>query len=391
MFNFKGFTQNISVPLLLITAISLTSCSVNPVTGKQNFQLLGTQAEIAIGEKQYQPGQQSQGGVYDLDPDLTAYIREVGHKLAQVSDKPKLPYDFVVLNHDTPNAWALPGGKIAINRGLLYLLKDEAELAAVLAHEIVHAAASHGAQQLSQGLVLQGGVQILSSQTQNASYAQLANIGAALWQARYSREHELESDQYGMNYMALAGYDPYAAVRLQEALLKISGSSRGGLFASHPPSQQRADTNRQHAKKLPSGKRFKQRYQQAIAKITKDKPAYDLSNQAKSALEKKDLKKALNFTNRAIKLQPREVHFYLLKGEIQKEQMQLRSALTSFNRAVEANPSYFLPWLLRGLLNQEIGKKDLAKTDLKRSYELLPTQAAANALQQHGVVIYPER
>jgi predicted Zn-dependent protease len=96
-----------------------------------------------------------QGGDMVADPELTAYVQSVGQRIAAVSDS-DLPYEFVVLNNGVPNAWALPGGKIAVNRGLLAELEDEAELAAVLGHEIVHAAARHGAQAVTRGTLLQG-------------------------------------------------------------------------------------------------------------------------------------------------------------------------------------------------------------------------------------------
>ena len=122
----------------------LSACVINPVTGDRELALISADQEIAIGEQQYEPSQQMQGGEYALDPELTAYVASVGRKLAAVSDR-ALPYEFVVLNSSVPNAWALPGGKIAVNRGLLTELDSEAELAAVLGHEIVHAAARHGA------------------------------------------------------------------------------------------------------------------------------------------------------------------------------------------------------------------------------------------------------
>ena len=86
-----------------------------------------------------------------IDPELTKYVNEVGQRLAAVSDR-KLPYEFVVINNSVPNAWALPGGKIAVHRGLLIELNSEAELAAVLGHEIVHAAARHGAKGMERGI-----------------------------------------------------------------------------------------------------------------------------------------------------------------------------------------------------------------------------------------------
>ena len=100
-------------------ALTLSGCSVNPVTGENQLSLIGESQELAMGAEQYVPTQQTQGGRFYVDPELTLYVSEVGQKMARVSDRPDLPYEFVVLNSSVPNAWALPGGKIAINRGLL--------------------------------------------------------------------------------------------------------------------------------------------------------------------------------------------------------------------------------------------------------------------------------
>jgi beta-barrel assembly-enhancing protease len=135
----------------------LAGCGTNPVTHKRELQLVSESQEVSIGQENYAPARQQQGGDYIIDPELTAYVQSVGNKLAALSDR-QLPYEFVVLNDSVPNAWALPGGKIAFNRGLLYELNSEAELAAVLGHEIVHAAARHGAQKMETGMLLQGAV-----------------------------------------------------------------------------------------------------------------------------------------------------------------------------------------------------------------------------------------
>jgi len=120
----------LSVAIIALSAVLTTGCSVNPVTGATEFSLVSAEQEVAIGTNNYGPSQQSQGGRYYIDPNLQVYIRDIGKKLAAVSDRPNLPYEFVVLNNSTANAWALPGGKIAVNRGLLLHLDDEAELAA---------------------------------------------------------------------------------------------------------------------------------------------------------------------------------------------------------------------------------------------------------------------
>jgi beta-barrel assembly-enhancing protease len=184
-------------------------------------------------------------------------VRAVGDRLAAVSDR-RLPYEFVVLDNPVPNAWALPGGKIGVHSGLLLHLQDEAELASVLGHEIVHAAARHSAAQMSKGSLIGLGAQIAGIISQQSGYGNLggtaAQLGAAAWMASYSREAELEADAYGMEYMARAGYDPWAAVSVQETFVKLSEGRQsdilGGLFASHPPSRARVEANRARAREL---------------------------------------------------------------------------------------------------------------------------------------------
>ena len=143
--------------LLVLLLALLAGCGVNPVTGKQELQFVSEESELQIGAQHYAPSRQSQGGDLTAFPEVSKYVAEVGGRLAAVSDRP-LPYEFVVLNSSVPNAWALPGGKIAVNRGLLTALDNEAELAAVLGHEIVHAAARHGAKAQERGVLLQAGV-----------------------------------------------------------------------------------------------------------------------------------------------------------------------------------------------------------------------------------------
>ncbi|MCL4721481.1 MAG: M48 family metalloprotease, partial [Gammaproteobacteria bacterium] len=234
---------------ILALALQVTACGTNPVTGERELQFVSESQELQIGAQAYGPTRQSQGGDLRVLPELTTYVNDVGQKLAAVSDRP-LPYEFSVLNSSVPNAWALPGGKIAINRGLLTELDNEAELAAVLGHEIVHAAARHGAKAQERGTLLQVGMvaaQVgVAMSDVGATAGNLlvmgAGVGAQLVSTKYGREAELESDLYGMRYMQRAGYDLQGAVTLQEKFLKLSEASGRnqnwleGLFASHPPS-----------------------------------------------------------------------------------------------------------------------------------------------------------
>ena len=375
--------------LLLLLTSAIAACTVNPVTGKREISIISPSQAIAMGVQQYEPGQQSQGGVYNVDEDLNRYVSQVGQKLAAVSDVPNLPYEFVVLNNGVPNAWALPGGKIAINRGLLIELDDEAQLAAVLGHEIVHAAANHGASQMSRSTLLNVGLLAGTVLSQDSQYGDLiamgSQVGGAAWMASYGRDDELESDEHGMRYMSAVGYDTQAAVELQETFVRLSeGQSSdfiSGLFASHPPSQQRVDSNIQHAANLPAGGvRNRDAYQRAIAQIVADQPAYDAQNKAVEALNDKNPDLALEYLDRAVSIQPNEGQFWELRGHAWQMKDNLTNAETAFGTAIEKNPNYYQHWLVRGLLRKEMGKNQLAQQDLERAEELLPTSSSAYAL-----------
>jgi predicted Zn-dependent protease len=375
---------------LLTAVLSLAGCATNPVTGRQEIQMVSQGQEIQIGEQQYGPGRQSQGGDYVTDPQVTQYVRQVGSRLAAVADRP-LPYEFVVLNNGELNAWALPGGKIAINRGLLVELKSEAELAAVLSHEIVHAAARHGAQQLEKGQLMQIGTAVASVAATayggsglGQMVGQGAMLGAQMLQAKYGRDDELEADQYGMKYMKRAGYDLQAAVSLQELFYRKFQEGKEqdwltGLFASHPPSAERVAENRRTMASLggPGGESGADRYALAMAGLKKAAPAYAKADQALAAAKKGDLAGARSLANEAIRLEPRESRFHGLLGEIEMASKNPKTALGHFNKAQQLDPGYFKPIVQAGMVQYELGNKSAAEPLLTRSMQLMPTAPGA--------------
>jgi predicted Zn-dependent protease len=367
-----------------VLCIFFAGCSVNPVTGDRDFMLVSGEQELAMGLQQYVPMQQSQGGPYDVDPALTAYVENVGQKLAAASDV-KLPYEFVVLNNSVPNAWALPGGKIAINRGLLTELNSEAELAAVLGHEVVHAAARHSAQQMSRGMMTQGLVLATTVAASDSGYGDLAAMGAGfagqLTLSRYGRDAELESDKYGMRYMSKAGYDPQGAVTLQETFVRLSEGREqdwmSDLFASHPPSEERVKENRLRASKLPAGGELgTERYAAAMNKTMAAKPAYEAYDKGRKALGEKKNDEALALANEALTLFPEEAHFHALRGDVRLISKQFDMAVTNYGRAIDRRDGFFYYFLQRGIAKQELGQTDSAIVDLERSLELMPTAPA---------------
>jgi predicted Zn-dependent protease len=371
------------------------ACGTNPVTGKREIQFVSQAQEIQIGQQNYAPMRQSEGGDYEVLPELSAYVNEVGQKLVAVTDgilvKPRdLPFEFTVLNNSVPNAWALPGGKIAINRGLLMELGSEAELAAVLGHEIVHSLARHGAQAQERGTISQVGLvaaqigAVMGDVDEQTAGLLLtgANVGVQLIHTRYGRGAELESDLYGTRLMKAAGYDPAAAVTLQETFVRLSEGRKSswleGLFASHPPSQERVAKNRETVAELGAGGDLgRERYQAKMAPLRQMKPAYDKYDQALAAMQKKDVATAKSLAAEAARLVPREAQFHQLLGDIAVNEKNNQESLAHFQRAQQHNPDYFGSWLGAGVAQYRLGNKSQARQSLQRSYDLLPTAPAA--------------
>lgn len=239
--------------LVLLLLLSLFGgCAVNPVSGKQDLVLLSEGDEIALGRKTNQEVLQ-QYKVYD-NPALQAYVQNIGTKLALNSHRNNLVYRFTVLDSKEVNAFALPGGYIYITRGLMAYLKSEAELAAVLGHEVGHVTARHSVRQYSANQLTNIGVALgsifIPGMTQASS--QLAQLfGAALLRG-YGREHELEADRLGAEYLARTGYNPKAmldvisVLKNQEVFEREVAAAEGrepriyhGVFSTHPDNDTR--------------------------------------------------------------------------------------------------------------------------------------------------------
>jgi len=385
-----------------LLALVFTACGTNPVTGEREVQFISEAQEIQMGQQSYAPTRQAEGGEMEIMPELTVYVSGVMQKLAAVANaetKRNLPYEIKVLNNSVPNAWAMPGGKMAINRGLLTELNSEAELAAVLGHEIVHAAARHGAKAQERGTIMQAGMALgqigAALGGVDDGVAQLAlgatGVGLQMVTMKYGRDQELQSDLYGMKYMKAAGYDPQAAITLQETFVRLS-NARGGqagfferLFASHPPSQERVEKNRQTAAQLGAGGFVgEQEYKTRLAALFKAKPAYDKLDRASAALGKKDYAVARSAASEALKLLPQEGRVHELLGNIEMAQKRYKESIPHYEQAVRYNPNYFGSYLGAGVAQYQLGNKSQAQQWLKRSHDLLPTAPAAYFLGKYA-------
>ncbi len=228
----------------------IPSCAVNPVTGKQELMLLSEEDEIRLGRetdveiiRQY--------GLYE-DPQLSAYLNEIGQRIAKVSHRPQLNYQFKIIDASVVNAFAVPGGYLYFSRGILAALNNEAELAGVVGHEIGHIAARHSAQQYSKAQLAQIGLGLGSILIDSPLLIGVAQFGVGMLFLRFSRDHEREADRLGVEYASKAGYDASQLANFFEMLNRMNpGSDRSGLpgwFSTHPSPEDRIPMVRTGAK-----------------------------------------------------------------------------------------------------------------------------------------------
>jgi predicted Zn-dependent protease len=245
--------RNFIVLLFVVAALALSGCASNPVSGKQDFVMMSEQQEIALGRSS-DADVRKQYKVY-ANPALQSYVDRVGQKVAEHSHRPNIHYHFTVLDTPEINAFALPGGYVYITRGILAYLNSEAEMAAVLGHEVGHVTARHGVRQQSAAQAANIGVSIVSifvPELRSQAGHDLSNLLGGALLSGYGRDHELEADRLGAQYLARSGYDPQAMIRVigvlknQEAFDAVIAKQEGrepshyhGTFASHPDNDTR--------------------------------------------------------------------------------------------------------------------------------------------------------
>ena len=237
---------------------------------------------------------------------------------------------------------------------------------------------------MQRSMILQGAL-LATTVAARGDYSDLAigaaSLGAQLINQRYGRGAELEADLYGINYLANAGYDPQAAVALQETFVRLSeGRSQdwlSGLFASHPPSSERVERNRETAASLPaSGEIGLDRYQAAIRRIRETQPAYNLYDRGRAALAETRLDEADGLAVEAISLVPGEAQFHALAGDIDLARERFPAAIEHYDRAIGQYAEYFYFHLQKGRAHGALDQRDAAESHLQTSIELFPTAEA---------------
>jgi predicted Zn-dependent protease len=240
----------------LAASLVLWTCAVNPVTGQRQFVLMTEGQEIAMG-REYDPQITAELGLYP-DSALQAYVHELGTRMAAASERPHLPWTFRVLDDPLVNAFALPGGFIYVPRGILAHFNSEAELAAVIGHEIGHVTARHSVSRLSTQQLAQLGLAVgtvLRPELELA--AGLAGAGLGILFLKHGRDDERQADDLGLRYMVHAGYDPHqmpGIFSMLEAVGEASGGTRAPEWlATHPNPGNRRERILEQIAALPDG------------------------------------------------------------------------------------------------------------------------------------------
>ncbi len=236
------------IPIFLVFPLFL-GCFTTPITERRSLVLIPFENEVALGEEAYREILKKEK--ISQDGQLITIVERVGRQLAAVSPMSNLQWEFTLIESEQKNAFALPGGKVAIYTGILPICANEAGLAAVMGHEIAHAIARHGAQRMSQSLILAGlmaGASIsLSDHQDREAIMGALGVGTAVGVTLpFSRNNESEADEIGLILMAKAGYDPREAERFWGRFNKMKQGSRPPeMLSTHPTDTTRIEDIRQ--------------------------------------------------------------------------------------------------------------------------------------------------
>lgn len=241
----------------LLAVVLLAGCSsLDAVTGQQTRNFYSIDQDVQFGsdvQGETLTTLKARGVPLNADAPRVAQLQQMVNRITAVSDLPDLPYEVTLIHTNIVNAMAAPGGKIMVYEGLWDpnegLARDDDEIAAVIAHEIAHVNARHSTEAMTRAMpanILAMGVMALAQGSEHEQLAQMAIAGGmfaynGLWMTRYSRTDELEADAVGMMYMAKAGYDPRAAIRIWERVAEHQDGSdpADSIFSTHPASTAR--------------------------------------------------------------------------------------------------------------------------------------------------------
>lgn len=290
--------------IAMLSFVSMPGCSVNPATGQRQLNMLSTSQEISMGSKAAPQFTDSYGGPVPSQA-VRSYVSEIGGKLANVCERPDLPWEFTIVDSSVLNAFALPGGKVFISRGLADKLTNEAQLAGVIGHEIGHVTAQHIGQQMTRAMIIQGigiGLAIAGDKTDNDMLKVLGvgtTVGGSVYLLKFGRNQESQADELGVRYMTRLGYNPVGQIQVMQVLKEASsGGNQLEILSTHPQPQTRIDRltklvqNRYPAAFNQNNDMYKfnasQYQQRMLVPLSQLPPAKHNANSAQAAMDQHD-------------------------------------------------------------------------------------------------------
>ena len=365
----------------------MAGCATSPVTGRRQLMLVSEEQEIQI-DKQNSPHQFSADYGVVQDEALNRYVDQTGKAVAARSHRPHMPYSFRVVNANYVNAYAFPGGSIACTRGILLSLDNEAELAALLGHELGHVNARHTAQQMSKGILTQavvGGLSVLVG-TRGATYGELASqlgmIGAGALLASYSRDNEREADALGMEYMVQTGYGPQGMIGLMDMLRGLSKRKPSAIelmFATHPMSDERyrtaVETAQLEYKSAENLRLYRERYMDNTAKLRTLNGAIEEMQIGEREMMEKKFGNAEDHFNEALKLVPNDYTGLVMMSTCKLFQKKYKEGITYAEKAQQVYPEEAQAYHLSGFAKIQTRDFEAAYQEFKTYEKLLPGNA----------------
>lgn len=375
----------VTIGLVFIISF-LASCSYHQRSSHRLVKMSPSDTE-KNSENNFAYSQQAYGGTYLQDPAVNQYIQRLGQKVVRQQNLPAEEFSFVVVNSSIPNIWSFPKGKIALTRGLLNELQDEAELVALLAHEIAHLTYGHGKENIQEVALSAGPVSLEAlHNTHHKDFSVGAlGSGSGLMSLKYNAQAEIEADKASMLQVSEMGYSSKSYFDFQERVYSYLKNNnvnwKGGFLAKHPLDQEQLATNRTvTSKQNYSGATAAKNFDTHLGNLKQQQQAYKKLDEGYHALLNKDYHEAIEIADRGLDLEPTEAHFYLLKGKALFKLGYNLDALRALNRAIEINSEYFDNFLQRGLIKEQLDDFAQASRDLQKSLALLPTAEAYYAL-----------
>lgn len=375
----------LAVGLAVLALAVVAACAKNPVTGEDEFVLMSESQELAMGAKYYPQTTQLNHGLPSGDPYIQAYVSKLGQRLAASSHRPGIPWEFNLVNTSMVNAFALPGGKISITRGMITKMRNEDELASVLGHEIGHVTARHSVQSYTKGMLISIAVLGLTVALGDSDWAPLglaaAGVAGQLLMLSYSRDNERQADQLGFIYMTQNNYNPRAMTDMFGTLQAMQKSQPGfveAMLSSHPLPAERIAAARRRALEA-NPRLYNQPYKvkpfkRAVALQIERAPAYAAMDKANALVSANRYGDAASMYLSAISQYPGEGQFHTRLALTYLKQRQNKRALSQAKTGLKLSGNNFTSLVVTGLSLRRMGQwKDAAQAHYLAA-KLMPEQ-----------------